>query len=260
MAALGLPPPARHSWRHASAPVRSPYRPRHRPAHRFAPAASLPGCAHCHASSATARLMPGRASPVAVTCGMLGWQWRCWGAQAQSASLAGHHRITIHSSRTCFAGRLNSGVIRCCVTALVRPPSARSSQRSASAPVRSPRRPRHRSVQRSARAASLPSCVPCHASSAAVRLMPGRASPAAATCGMLGWQWRCWGAQAQLASLAGHHRITIHSSRTCFAGRLNSSVRPHGTIAQFCNPDRTCRVCSWPAHGIGLLRDISIHI
>ena len=37
---------------------------------------------------------------------------RCWGARGQSCGLAGHHRITIHSSRTRFAGRLNSRVIR----------------------------------------------------------------------------------------------------------------------------------------------------
>jgi len=56
--------------------------------------------------------------------------------------------------------------------------------------------------------------------------MPGRASPVAATCGMLGWQRQCWGAQVIPASLTGHHRITIHSSRTGFARRLNSGVRP----------------------------------
>ncbi|MGK2896023.1 MAG: hypothetical protein ACSLEY_00260, partial [Candidatus Saccharimonadales bacterium] len=37
---------------------------------------------------------------------------------------------------------------------------------------------------------------------------------------------------AQAVTVLRHHHLTVHSSRTRFAGRLNSGVRPHTTFKE----------------------------
>ncbi|MBB3802558.1 hypothetical protein FHR47_002825 [Xanthomonas arboricola] len=46
------------------------------------------------------------------------------------------------------------------------------------------------------------------------------------TCGNTRSRRQCWGAGLQHPTFAVTHRLTTHSSRSCFATRLNSSVRP----------------------------------
>lgn len=54
-----------------------------------------------------------------------------------------------------------------------------------------------------------------------------RVSPTPAICGMLDSCQQCWGTRCQHPTVSATHCLTVHSSRSRFAARLNSGVRRH---------------------------------
>ncbi len=122
------------------------------------------------------------------SCSSGGWFWSV-------AKHLGQSHLTSHSSRRCFATRLNSGVRRGGTK-----PSGGFGFGSFPVP-------------------------PGHGfGRTALQGSPGKPRPA--VCGKLSKRRQCWGARLRHQTVLATHCLTSHPSRRCFATRLNSGVRP----------------------------------
>ena len=139
-------------------------------------------------------------------------------------AVSGHSRLTVHSSRRRYAARLNSRVRRRCVG--LAGPSSFGGNIGKSL-VGSGEQ-----FQLLLAAASPPLRLTLHCSAAIISShfggkarqgFPGKFHPA--SCGMIGSRWVAQARQHWPGAVVGHSRLTVHSSRTRCAGRLNSRVR-----------------------------------